>query len=129
MESGSSQCGRRRRLPDRTPYRRFSGSVESPTRILGVLAESGRTAAPAPSASLPRASLTSLRPFLHACRPSHRHSQGLAIIVPGDPTPSAEDKRATQRLAEAGQILGIELLDHISLEDNRWISLKERGVF
>ncbi|HZP82741.1 MAG TPA: JAB domain-containing protein [Chthonomonadaceae bacterium] len=53
----------------------------------------------------------------------------MAIIVPGDPTPSAEDKRVTQRLAEAGQILGIELLDHIILEDNRWISLKERGVF
>jgi DNA repair protein RadC len=47
----------------------------------------------------------------------------------GDPTPSAEDKRVTQRLAEAGQILGIELLDHIILGDNRWISLKERGVF
>jgi DNA repair protein RadC len=46
----------------------------------------------------------------------------------GDPTPSAEDKRITQRLAEAGQIIGIELLDHIILGDNRWISLKQCGL-
>jgi DNA repair protein RadC len=45
----------------------------------------------------------------------------------GDPTPSAEDRRITRRLAEAGQILGIDLLDHIILGDNRWISLKEKG--
>lgn len=46
----------------------------------------------------------------------------------GDPTPSAEDKRITQRLAEAGQLIGIELLDHIVIGDNRWVSLKERGL-
>ena len=56
-----------------------------------------------------------------------------AIIVAhnhpsGDPTPSAEDRRITQRLAEAGQILGIELLDHVILGDNRFVSLKERGI-
>lgn len=56
-----------------------------------------------------------------------------AIIVAhnhpsGDPTPSAEDRRITQRLAEAGQILGIELLDHVILGDNQFVSLKERGV-
>ena len=46
----------------------------------------------------------------------------------GDPSPSAEDRRVTERLAEAGQIIGIELLDHIIIGDNRWVSLKERGV-
>ena len=46
----------------------------------------------------------------------------------GDPTPSPEDKRITQRLYEAGQLIGIDLLDHIVIGDNRWISLKERGV-
>lgn len=56
-----------------------------------------------------------------------------AIIVAhnhpsGDPTPSTEDRRITQRLAEAGQIIGIELLDHVILGDNRFVSLKERGV-
>jgi DNA repair protein RadC len=57
-----------------------------------------------------------------------------AIIVvhnhpSGDPAPSAEDRRITQRLHECGALLGIELLDHIILGDNRFVSLKERGVF
>ncbi|HLJ54112.1 MAG TPA: DNA repair protein RadC [Chthonomonadaceae bacterium] len=57
-----------------------------------------------------------------------------AIIVvhnhpSGDPSPSAEDRRITTRLHECGQLLGIELLDHIILGDNRHVSLKERGVF
>ncbi len=46
----------------------------------------------------------------------------------GDPTPSPEDKRVTTRLFEAGQLLGIDLLDHIVIGDNCWISLKERGM-
>ena len=57
-----------------------------------------------------------------------------AIIVvhnhpSGDPSPSAEDRRITLRLHECGTLLGIELLDHIILGDNRFVSLKERGVF
>jgi DNA repair protein RadC len=47
----------------------------------------------------------------------------------GDPTPSIEDRRVTQRLYEAGQILGIDLLDHIVIGDNRWASLKQLGAF
>lgn len=46
----------------------------------------------------------------------------------GDPTPSPEDKRITQRLYEAGQLLGIDLLDHIVIGDQRWISLKQIGA-
>ena len=45
-----------------------------------------------------------------------------------DPSPSAEDRRITHRLHACGQILGIELLDHI-IGDNRFVSLKKRGVF
>lgn len=57
-----------------------------------------------------------------------------AIIVAhnhpsGDPTPSPEDKRITQRLHEAGQLIGIDLLDHIVIGDNRWVSLKQIGTF
>lgn len=56
-----------------------------------------------------------------------------AIIVAhnhpsGDPAPSPEDRRVTERLAECGSLLGIELLDHIIIGDNRFVSLKERGV-
>jgi DNA repair protein RadC len=47
----------------------------------------------------------------------------------GDPEPSAEDIALTRRLVSAGQVLGIEVLDHIVLgEAGRFVSLKERGV-
>lgn len=47
----------------------------------------------------------------------------------GDPEPSAEDLALTRRLAAAGQLLGIEILDHLVLgEAGRFVSLRERGV-
>ncbi|WP_169082747.1 RadC family protein [Paenibacillus sp. PL91] len=45
----------------------------------------------------------------------------------GDPTPSPEDIALTERLAEAGQLVGIELLDHLVIGDGRFVSLKEQG--
>jgi DNA repair protein RadC len=45
----------------------------------------------------------------------------------GDPTPSPEDIQMTARLVEAGQIIGIEVLDHIILGDQNFVSLKEKG--
>ena len=45
----------------------------------------------------------------------------------GDPTPSAEDVSVTRRLQQAGEILGIELLDHLIIGDGTFVSLKERG--
>ena len=47
----------------------------------------------------------------------------------GHPEPSREDIEVTKRLAEAGKILGIELLDHIVIGDERYYSLKEKGHF
>ena len=46
----------------------------------------------------------------------------------GDPEPSKEDIKITNRLVEAGKIMGIEILDHIIVSDDRYVSLKERGV-
>ena len=46
----------------------------------------------------------------------------------GDPTPSPEDVRTTQRLREAGDLLDIELLDHVIVGQHKWLSLKERGL-
>lgn len=46
----------------------------------------------------------------------------------GDPTPSQEDLDVTKRLAEAGKIIGIEVLDHVVIGDGKWLSLKERGL-
>lgn len=45
----------------------------------------------------------------------------------GDPTPSKEDLQTTDRLINAGNILGIKVLDHIILGDGRYVSLKEQG--
>jgi DNA repair protein RadC len=45
----------------------------------------------------------------------------------GDPTPSPEDIQLTHRLMEAGTIIGIEVLDHVIIGDQRFISLKEQG--
>ena len=45
----------------------------------------------------------------------------------GDPTPSQDDLLLTSRLREAGDILGIQVIDHIIFGDNRYVSLKERG--
>ena len=46
----------------------------------------------------------------------------------GDPEPSAEDVSLTRRLAAAGTLLGIEVLDHLVLGAGRFVSLKQRGV-
>ena len=43
----------------------------------------------------------------------------------GDPTPSPEDVVLTRRLAAAGVLLGIDLVDHLVLGDQRYCSLKE----
>ena len=46
----------------------------------------------------------------------------------GDPNPSREDLAITDRLVKAGRILDIPVLDHIILGDNRFLSLKEKGM-
>lgn len=47
----------------------------------------------------------------------------------GDTTPSKEDINITERIKEAGKIIGIELIDHIILGDeNKYTSLKEKGI-
>jgi DNA repair protein RadC len=46
----------------------------------------------------------------------------------GDPSPSAEDLAFTRRLAEAGEIVGVRLVDHLILGSaGRWVSLRQRG--
>ena len=44
-----------------------------------------------------------------------------------DPYPSTEDRKLTHALEEAGNILGIPLLDHIVIGDGRYYSFKEHG--
>ena len=45
----------------------------------------------------------------------------------GDTTPSEPDIQLTHRLVEAGEILGIKLLDHLIIGDGSFTSLKEKG--
>lgn len=53
---------------------------------------------------------------------SHNHPSGV-------PTPSPEDIDVTNRLYEAGQIIGVDLLDHVIIGDHQFISMKEKGYF
>lgn len=45
----------------------------------------------------------------------------------GDPTPSQDDLALTSRLRNAGELLGIPVIDHVIFGDTRYVSLKERG--
>ena len=56
-----------------------------------------------------------------------------AIIVAhshpsGDPSPSPEDQAITMEIVKAGKLLDIDVMDHLILAGNRWVSLKERGI-
>ncbi|MGB2895385.1 MAG: DNA repair protein RadC [Anaerolineales bacterium] len=56
-----------------------------------------------------------------------------AIIVAhnhpsGDPTPSPEDVAVTRAIVEAGKLLDVEVLDHLVIGKNRYVSLKSKGM-
>lgn len=46
----------------------------------------------------------------------------------GDPEPSREDIETTSRLVSAGNILGINVLDHVIIGDGKYTSFKEKGL-
>jgi DNA repair protein RadC len=45
----------------------------------------------------------------------------------GDPAPSAEDLRVTRRLVEAGEIVGIRVVDHVVVAEHGFYSFQENG--
>ncbi len=47
----------------------------------------------------------------------------------GDPTPSKDDVNTTIKMKRAGDIIGIAVIDHIIIGDNKYISLKQQGFF
>ena len=54
------------------------------------------------------------------------------IILPhnhpsGDLTPSQEDIEVTKRMVEVGKVMGIDLVNHIIVTDDKFVSLKEKG--
>jgi DNA repair protein RadC len=46
----------------------------------------------------------------------------------GDPDPSRDDELVTRRLVRAGELVGVEVLDHLVVGGDRWVSLARRGV-
>lgn len=46
----------------------------------------------------------------------------------GDPEPSGDDQQLTRRLVRAGELIGVDLLDHLVIGGTRWVSLARRGV-
>jgi DNA repair protein RadC len=45
----------------------------------------------------------------------------------GDPEPSRDDEQVTGRLVRAGELVGVEVLDHLIVAGSRWVSLARRG--
>jgi len=46
----------------------------------------------------------------------------------GDPMPSGDDVSITKKLVKGGDILGINVVDHIIIADSQYISFKEKGI-
>ena len=67
-----------------------------------------------------------LRSAVIECAPSiiiaHNHPSS-------DPTPSGADVSITKDIFEGAKLLGIDLLDHVVVGGDRWVSLKERKLF
>ena len=60
------------------------------------------------------------------------HALGILLVhnhPSGDCTPSEADISFTQRIKEAGELLGIPLLDHIIIGDCKYLSFREQGIF
>jgi DNA repair protein RadC len=64
--------------------------------------------------------------------PAVRESAAAVILVhnhpTGDPAPSREDIEITKRLKEAGDIMGVKVLDHIIIGDGSYLSFSSRGM-
>ena len=64
-------------------------------------------------------------------RPAIREAAASVILVhnhpSGDPMPSREDEEITHRLVKAGALLGLEILDHIIIGQERYFSFADKG--
>jgi DNA repair protein RadC len=65
-------------------------------------------------------------------KPAIQRNAASIIVVhnhpSGDPTPSPEDIALTKSIVQAGKLLDIELLDHLVIGQNKFVSMKERGL-
>lgn len=61
----------------------------------------------------------------------HYHAVGIILVhnhPSGDPSPSREDIEITKRVGKVGDLIGIELLDHLIIGDKKYISFREQGL-
>lgn len=65
--------------------------------------------------------------FMEALRKTAVHMILMHNHPSGDPTPSKEDIEVTKRICEAGELMGIDVIDHIIIGDGQFTSLKELG--
>ena len=63
---------------------------------------------------------TAVKENVNAIIIAHNHPSG-------DPAPSREDREITRELAQAGEIMGIQILDHIITGGDSYYSFKEKG--
>ncbi len=65
-------------------------------------------------------------------RPAIEHSAASIILAhnhpSGDPAPSEEDLRVTRQLARVGRLMDIEVLDHVIIARNGFVSLRRQGL-
>jgi DNA repair protein RadC len=65
-------------------------------------------------------------------RPALREAAAALVLIhnhpSGDPSPSREDREVTARLQQAGEVLGIPVLDHVIVADQGFVSLRDEGL-
>jgi DNA repair protein RadC len=65
-------------------------------------------------------------------QPAIRESAASIVLAhnhpSGDTNPSDDDIELTRRLVRAGEILGIEVLDHVIVSEKKHLSMKEKGL-
>ena len=72
----------------------------------------------------------SRRPMVEAAVRTRLRAAAIVVFhnhPSGDPEPSQEDRDMTRRLVKAGKILGIRLLDHLVIGDQRYFSFADQG--
>lgn len=75
---------------------------------------------------------TSIVRIVELFRPAIRNNAAAIIVAhnhpSGDPAPSPEDVNVTRQIVAAGKLLDIDVLDHVIICRQRYVSLKERGL-
>ena len=66
--------------------------------------------------------------FIEALRAQAVHIILVHNHPSGNPMPSNEDVAITEKIVEAGEIIGIRIIDHIIIGDNTFISFREKGI-